>query len=247
MDSTGGMSGEGPDPVTPSDDPMPWFSFFQPSMAGLLSLAPDPVNGFGGDFGGLEGADEICTTLAQQGNPGDTKVWHAFLSAAEAGPEGGPVHAIERIGDGPWYDFHNRLLANDIAGLMPDDDGRPIDADPQLAEMFTDEYGDPVSPDTGMVDNHDTITGSGDDGRLPAGATAANTCNDWTSTDESLPPPRVGHAWPRSANNGRHWINEHEAGGCGAGISTVVERGNGTPTVGANGGYGAIYCFAVAP
>jgi hypothetical protein len=224
---------------------MPWFSFFQPSMEGLVSLAPDQANGFGGDLGGVEGADAVCTVLAQAANPGDTKTWRAFLSATGGGPDGGPIHAIERIGEGPWFNYNNQLLANDIAGLMPDDDGRPIDTDPALAEMFTDEYGAPVSPDTGSIDNHDTLTGSNDEGRLPMGATLEDTCNDWTSTDESLNPPIVGHAWPRSATSGRHWINEHTAGGCGAGISTVLERGNGTPTVGANGGYGAFYCFAV--
>jgi hypothetical protein len=172
-------------------------------------------------------------------------VWRAFLSAAEAGPDGGPVHAIERIGSGPWRDYNNSLLANNVEGLMQDSDGRPVDAEEGLAEMFTDEYGTPVSIDTSEIDNHDTLTGSDETGRLPQGAGPETTCNDWTSTDEELPAPIVGHAWPRSANSGRNWINEHSAGGCGAGISTVVEPGNGTPTVGANGGYGAVYCFAV--
>jgi hypothetical protein len=58
------------------------------------------------------------------------------------------VHAIERIGSGPWRDYNNSLLANNVEGLMQDSDGRPIDAEEGLAEMFTDEYGAPVSIDT---------------------------------------------------------------------------------------------------
>ena len=74
-------------PVVSASDAMPWFSFFTTSMDGLLSLAPDPINGFGGDFGGLAGADQICTTLARRANPTDSKVWVAFLSTA--GYDGG--------------------------------------------------------------------------------------------------------------------------------------------------------------
>src|SRR5690606_24823016 len=108
--------------------PRPHFSFFVTTQQGLFSLpagryspAPDPVLGFGGDLGGIEGADEICSMLAQRSNPGDTKVWRAFLSTS--GAFGGPRQdAIDRIGDGPWYDFEGRKLADDLAGLLPVDD-----------------------------------------------------------------------------------------------------------------------------
>src|SRR5262245_47930486 len=67
--------------------PRPFFSFFVTTQVGLFSLgagkfapAPDPVLGYGGDLGGIAGADEICGMLAQRSNPGDTKVWRAFLS-----------------------------------------------------------------------------------------------------------------------------------------------------------------------
>jgi hypothetical protein len=237
---------------------MPWFSFFATSMEGLLSLAPDPVNGFGGDFGGLEGADEICTTLARQGNPSDSKTWVAFLSTS--GIAGGmAVDAIDRIGEGPWYDYNGRLFAEGLDSLFGNSD-RP-DGDPQLSEMFSDEFGEPIQP-SDEVDNHDMLTGSNKEGRLYAD-TAVATCNDWT--DNTLQADGestgggmmgggmgggavpVGHAWPRSSTSGRHWIQEHGVNGCEPGINIV--QGGGAPqgdyTVGAGGGYGGIYCFAL--
>ena len=238
------------------EDQRPWFSFFTTSQAGLLTFTEDKVNGLGGDLGGLEGADHICATLAQRANPGDNKTWRAFLSAAAAGPGGTPVHAIERIGSGPWYDYNQRLFANNLDDIMPgsgNGGGRPQGADPQLAEMFTDENGDVISEDITKIDNHDMLTGSNNRGRLPDGATRETTCMDWTSTDENLPRPWIGHAWPRDGRSGRHWIADHAAGGCGRGIN-IVHHYNKPPgqkdagnrrAVGTLGGYGGFYCFAV--
>lgn len=237
-------SGESGEEDKEDADPRPWFKFFATSQEGLLELAEDKKNGFGGDLGGLAGADEICTKLAQKSNPGDTKTWRAFLSAT-AGEDGKPVHAIERVGEGPWHDYNKRLFAENVQGLLPGKDRRPAGADPQLAEMFTDEFGRPISPDINVVDNHDMLTGSDKNGRLPSGASKAETCNDWTSNDTKLGKPRIGHAWPRSSRSGREWIYDHRAGGCGAGIDTEKKGSNGTPTVGSGGGYGGIYCFAL--
>jgi hypothetical protein len=236
---------------------MPWFSFFTTSMEGLLGLAPDPVNGFGGDLGGLQGADEICTTLARQGNPSDSKTWVAFLSTSGVGG-GMAVDAIDRIGEGPWYDYNGRLFADGLDSLLDNND-RP-GGDPQLSEMFTDEFGEPIQPSS-EVDNHDMLTGSNDEGRLYNDDPVA-TCNDWT--DATLQSEGggmmgggmmgggggavpVGHAWPRSSTSGRHWIQEHGVNGCHPGINVV--QGGGAPpgdyTVGAGGGYGGFYCFAL--
>lgn len=245
--------------------PRPHFSFFVTTQQGLFSLpagryspAPDPVLGFGGDLGGLQGADEICSMLAQRANPGDTKLWHAFLSTS--GAFGGPREdAIDRIGNGPWYDFVGRKLADNLAGLLPVDDveGRPRGADPQLAAMFTGENGERIR-ENADVDNHDVLTGSNPAGRLyddgEGGAIA--TCEDWTSksrqgrigrptaTGGQVP---VGHSWPRSNTEGRHWISEHTVNGCEPGVN--VSGGTAAPTgdfrVGAAGGYGGFYCFAL--
>lgn len=245
--------------------PRPFFSFFTTSQRGLFSLdagshapAPDPVDGFGGNLGGIQGADEICAMLAQRSNPGDTKLWRAFLSTS--GMFGGPRQdAIDRIGTGPWYDFEGRQLAADLAGLMPDPeiDGRPRGADPQLAAMFTGENGERMREDT-SVDNHDVLTGSDRAGRLfddGEGGVVA-TCEDWTSSTRHGRPGRatgaggqvpVGHSWPRSNTEGRHWISEHTVNGCEPGVA--ISGGTSAPTgdyrVGAAGGYGGFYCFAL--
>jgi len=234
------------------------------SQAGLFALpagevapAPDPANGYGGNLGGLAGADEICTLLARASNPGDQKTWRAFLSTS--GFNGGErVDAIDRVGEGPWYDYNGLLLAETLEGLAPQgNDGRPSDAAPELAEMFTDENGEDVRPSQ-QIDNHDTLTGSGKDGRLfDDGADGSvATCEDWTSSTVrgnegnlmgaggQVP---VGHSWPRTNNNGRHWIQEHTINGCEPGAD--VDGGAGAPAgdfrVGAGGGYGGFYCFAL--
>jgi hypothetical protein len=245
---SGGKAGGGTGGST-GNDPKPYFSFFVTSMAGLFSIAPDTVNGFGGDlrFGeatGLAGADKICTTLARRGSPGDTKVWRAFLSTT--GFMGGErIDAIDRVGPGPWYDFNGRLLASNVAGLMPATGmtgGRPA-GNAQLVAMFTDENGVAVSPNG--EDNHDTLTGSNPQGRV-FGMTDAATCQDWTSKTARGQVP-VGHSWPRSASNGRQWIQDHTVNGCEPGFD--IDGGGGAPmnnyTVGGGGGYGAIYCFAL--
>jgi hypothetical protein len=218
---------------------------------------PDPVKGFGGNLGGLAGADAICTALAQQANPGDTKRWRAFLSTS--GLYGGRrVDAIDRVGPGPWHDFNELLLANNVEELMAEEvDGRPRGADPRLAVMFTRENGlDARQRDN--VDNHDTLTGSNRQGRLfddgEAGLIA--TCGDWTSTTlRGVPSDRfgtggqvpVGHSWPRNNAEGRHWIMEHTVNGCEPGVD--IAPGTVAPaddfSVGAGGGYGGFYCFAL--
>jgi hypothetical protein len=245
--------------------PRPHFSFFVTTQAGLFSLgagkfapAPDPAIGYGGDLGGIAGADEICSLLAQRSNPGDSKVWRAFLSTT--GMFGGVREdAIDRIGQGPWYDFAGRKLADDLAGLLPaqDREGRPRDADPQLSAMFTGENGERVRDDTD-VDNHDVLTGSDRAGRLfddGEGGVIA-TCEDWTSkvrqgrpggptaTGGQVP---VGHSWPRSNTEGRHWISEHTVNGCEPGVDTNggTSAPRGDFRVGAAGGYGGFYCFAL--
>jgi hypothetical protein len=252
-----------------STDQRPFFSFFVTSQAGLFSLpagqyapAPDRVNGYGGDFGGLRGADEICTMLARRSNPGDTKIWRAFLSSS--GLLGGArQHAIERVGQGPWYDFNGRELASSLQGLLPDASGRPSGADPQLARMFTDENGEAARP--AGQDNHDTLTGSDACGRLYDDGASGRiaTCEDWTSksvrgtsgdlTGRGGQVP-VGHSWPRAfgppgsdAATGARWASDHTVNGCEPGAH--VSGGLGAPSedyrVGAGGGYGGIYCFAL--
>ena len=248
-------------------DPRPFFSFFATSQAGLYGLpagqhapAPDPAQGYGGDFGGLAGADEICGMLARRSNPGDAKVWRAFLSGSGtlAGPR---VDALGRVGPGPWYDYNGVLLAHDVQGLLPGPDGRPRAAQAPLGNMFSDENGEPIRPPG--QDNHDTLTGSDACGRLfDDGASGAiATCADWTSktlhgregnlagVGGQVP---VGHSWPRAFGGpdpsiGGRWLSDHTINGCEPGphVSGGFGAAGGDFRVGAGGGFGGIYCFAL--
>jgi hypothetical protein len=219
------------------DDP---FSFFVTSLSAMLELSGS-VDGFGGDLGGLEGADNICQTIA--GNVGaGSKTWRAFLSVTGL-IDGIAVNAIDRIGEGPWYDRNGRLIAENVAGLIGD---RPA-GDAQTVDDLPDEFGQPLSF---LGDSHDILTGSNDVGELDS-TDPTTTCNDWTETDLTAAVNRVivGHSWPR-ADSGpsggiQSWMSEHPAPGCLPGV-TLEDLGPGLDgTVGGAGGYGGIYCFAL--
>jgi hypothetical protein len=185
------------------------FSFFVTSLRALQELSGNNL-GFGGDlrFGetglgaGLRGADKICGAIAERSKSGSSaKQWRAFLSAADDGT-GKPVHAIDRIGTGPWYDRLGRTLAPTLASLLGT---RPQGGDPAIANDFPNEDGVPnhrPDPTTEQVDNHDMLTGTNDRGQLYA---ATSTCLDWTSNTGDVTRegrPRVGHSWPRTGAAG---------------------------------------------
>jgi hypothetical protein len=238
---TGGGAGS-----NPGDAGTARFSFFVTSLAALRRLSGN-MNGFGGDlrFGkssGLDGADEICRQIAETSMAGNGKTWRAFLSVTR-GPNGTPVNAIDRVGDGPWYDRRGRLLTMNKAGLLQT---RPQGADPIIINDLPNEDGVPNhNPDgTGIVDNHNFLTGSTAAGVL-AGTNLADTCQDWTSSASSGGRPRCGVTWPRASLV--HWIYALNEGGCAPG-ATPPGADQGTPgTVGALGGYGGFYCFALTP
>jgi len=254
------------------------FSFFVTSMAGLQELSGSE-DGFGGDlrFGktgpgaGLLGADSICATLAEMSMPGaSTKKWKAFLSAEE-GVDGDTVNAIDRIGEGPWYDRQGRLVANNKSELLNE---RPINADEAIINDLPNEYGIPnhrPDPTRPIVDNHMTMTGSNAEGKLFTGSDGSSgggrgfpgtsqtseygyTCDSWTSTTVQA-KPRVGLCWPQSESMGgrggmSNWISAMTASGCEAGIDLDESTMSGVPgvyTVGNGGGYGGFYCFADQP
>jgi hypothetical protein len=248
----------------------PKFSFFVTSLRAMRELSRSSL-GFGGDlrFGetgdgaGLRGADKICATIAADSMPAaGSKVWRAFLSTTKGGSNGGPVHAINRIGQGPWYDRLGRVVALTKSDLL---NFRPDNAHPAIKNDLPNEDGVPNhNPDgTGPVDNHDTLTGSNDEGELYEND-RRYTCNDWTkSAKDSADSPRVGHSWPRlgagsfpgfagiggKGGSYGNWMSSLNEAGCGAGVS-IVEMGaprESNPTVGSGGGYGGIYCFALTP
>jgi hypothetical protein len=243
----------------PDADPhtLPHFSFFVTSLKALQALSGNAM-GFGGDlrFGesgpgsGLRGADKLCATIAEGSMPGaGGKQWKAFLSVGDGG-NGTPIHAIDRIGPGPWYDRVGRMLAPNLASMMAI---RPQGGDPAIQNDFPNEDGvTNHRPDLTMdlVDNHDMLTGSD-----PVGHFAGSdlNCLDWTANagDEALEgEPQVGHSWPRGPSGQiNSWISSLIESGCAPGVS-LIEMGPPDPnsnTVGSGGGYGGFYCFALIP
>ena len=283
--ATGGAGGIGGSMGTAGNAPdlsgLEPFSFFVTSYAAMVRLSGSE-KGFGGDLrygeaDGLSGADKICTEIAETTMPGSgAKVWHAFLSVTK-GADGTPVNAIDRLGDGPWYDRIGRLLAMNKAALM---NTRPEGADPAIIDDFPNEDGVPNhAPDGTLIDNHDFLTGTNDMGQVFC-TDATCTCSDWTSAEMSG-KPRVGHAWPRNGGPGgvpggfgggfagtdggfggtggmfpggfdpANWMSSLDEAGCAPGIESTMGMDGppdpSIPTVGSGGGYGGIYCFAMNP
>ena len=232
-----------------------YFSFFLTSVGALKRLSNN-ANGFGGDlrYGeatGLAGADKICTEIAETSLPGSgAKGWRAFLSTTTGGPNDGPVNAIDRIGEGPWYDRKGRVLALTKTAL---NNTRPQGADPTIANDFPNEDGVPNHSDgspgcTGNAcpDNHDILTGTGTTGALFS-TDWKFTCHDWTSVVGTDGTPHCGHSWPRGVQS---WMSVLNESGCEPGIFLVESGGPGankTKSVGDGGGYGGFYCFALKP
>ena len=176
-----------------------------------------------GKLGGLAGADARCASLAEAVGAGG-RAWRAYLSTEHGGADDGPVHARDRIGEGPWYNAKGKLVASDLEALH----ARSGDV-----ELFLDEQGNKINgqwPGSPAPNEHDVLTGTGPDGRVLAGA----TCQDWTS-DSADDVAQVGHtdglgpnANPEPPYNS--WFSVHESAGC----NDTAPRG----------GAGRIYCFA---
>ena len=253
---SGSQSGEddGGSQTTPDATPLPRFSFFvtsldtmlkQSNTEGAYNAAGVSEAGFGGNLGGLAGADQICQTAAASVGFG-AKTWRAFLSVNDDG-SGNMVHARDRIGTGPWYDKNERLIANDLTGLMQ---VRP-DGDAQTVGSLPDETGTPVKLDKNgnEVDSHDVLTGSDSDGML-RGDSPEDTCGDWTSAAAgNNGDVWIGHAWPRGVDSARDWASQHTVQGCLPKINLDFNGGGppGCDGVGCGGGWGGIYCFALTP
>jgi hypothetical protein len=212
---------------------------------------------------GLTGADKICKEIAEQSLPGNGRTWKAFLSTST-------TNAIDRVGTGPWYDRLNRPIAANVTELLKTRPGGITDA--TIRNNLPNEDGTPhhneeagCSNLDNCADNHDVLTGSGPDGKVctstscsggmggpgGGGTTISDyTCAGWTSSAKTANvKPRVGHTWPTRTGSEDNWISQLNEAGCAPGYN-LVQNGAGDQslqTVGAGGGYGAIYCFAVNP
>jgi hypothetical protein len=181
--------------------------------------------GDGANLGGLEGADRHCQTLAAAAGAG-SRTWHAYLSGASAAGQP-PVHARDRIGNGPWYNARGSLIANNIADLHGD---IHRDRNSINKEFALNEKGAPVNGRGDQPNQHDILTGSDSHGRSLLGSAATTTCNNWTSN--AAGSAMVGHH-DRSGGGNSSWNAAHSSRSCSQ--ADLV----------ATGGAGLFYCFAI--
>ena len=187
-------------------------------------------NGDGANFGGLEGADAHCATLAK--SAGSTKSWAAYLSTSMVidRSSGSPqvtngISARDRIGSGPWYNAKGELIANNVDELHSDKAN--INGKTGL-----DENGSPIKGRGEKPNEHDILTGTDSNGHFST-AGGDTTCGNWTSNGEGS--AIVGHHDRVGLNKSRNmisWNSAHGSAGCGE------------DDLPKTGGAGLLYCFA---
>jgi hypothetical protein len=154
--------------------------------------------GFGGNLGGLAGADATCRQLAAAAGNGN-HTWRAYLSAPAV--NGQPaVNARDRIGTGPWVNVAGVQIASSVADLHGPTNR--VDEETALTEM-----GHGIGPT-----RHDILTGSNPDGTLSTEA-ADTTCRGWTSLNTGR--AMLGHS-NRYGGGQRStsWNSAHLSRGC---------------------------------
>ncbi len=201
----------------------------QPGAKGMSFFVTSVNPGKGGDFGGLEGADRYCQTLAQSAGAGN-RTWRAYLSTQAASlPDTNFVNARDRIGTGPWYNAKGELIARNVAELHSD-------ANNIRKETALDERGRPVNGRTETPNKHDILTGSRPDGTAfpPRPLFPDMTCGNWTRStpDGSAMTGHFDRGGPVNSPWATSWNSSHPTLGCS------LER------IRPTGGDGLLYCFA---
>ena len=136
----------------------------------------------GANYGGLEGADRHCQTLAAKAGAGG-KTWRAYLSTQAVGGATA-VNAKDRIGNGPWVNARGVQIAASVADLHSANNR--IGPDTIVAEN-----GRLVPNRLYTVNQHDILTGSQADGTaFPPDKDM--TCGNWTRSGEGN--AMLGHA-----------------------------------------------------
>ena len=179
-------------------------------------------SGSGGWFGGLQGADWLCQTLATAAGSGG-KTWRAYLSnsATASTPA---VNARDRIGKGPWQNVKGVVVANNLTELHGTNN---ITKQTALTEKGTVVNGRGDTPN-----QHDILTGSQPDGTAFTGSDD-KTCGNWTKNGEGS--DIVGHHDRTGLDTSPpalSWNSSHPTQGCS------------DPALVRTGGAGYIYCFA---
>lgn len=191
-----------------------------PNMTFFITSSGGPD---GANFGGLEGADKHCQTLAAKAGAGN-KTWRAYLSTQAA--DGKPaVDARDRIGNGPWVNPKGDQIAASIDDLHSDKN--KIGPATGIAEN-----GRLIPSRLYVVNQHDILTGSTPEGRaFPPGEDM--TCGNWTKGGEGK--AQIGHFDRLSGRTGplaTSWNSAHATRGCSH------------PLLKSSGGAGLLYCFA---
>lgn len=186
--------------------------------------------GNGANFGGLDGADTHCSTLAK--SAGSARTWAAYLSnsmildrSSGSLKVTNGVSARDRIGTGPWHNAKGVLIAKDVNELHGDDVNINL-------ETGLDENGNPINGRGAKPNKHDILTGSDSAGHFST-AGGDTTCGNWTSNDKGS--AIVGHhdrAGPNKARNFVSWNSSHGSRGCS------------DKALASSGGAGLLYCFA---
>jgi len=185
-------------------------------------------SGKGADFGGLEGADKHCQTLAAAAGAG-SKTWRAYLST-QAPKLNDPnfVNARDRIGTGPWQNAKGVVIAKSVEDLHSASNNI-------TKQTALDEKGQPVNSRSDKPNKHDILTGSRPDGTAFPGAPFPDmTCGNYTKsgTDGSTMLGHHDRAGPIDASWATSWNSAHPSRGCN------------DDNLRSTGGAGLLYCFA---
>ena len=192
-----------------------------PNMSFFITSTPGAN---GANFGGLEGADQHCQTLAARAGAG-AKTWRAYLSQQAMGGKTA-INARDRIGNGPWQNVAGVQIAASVADLHD-----PAKANINVNTGLT-ETNRMVMSRLFMVNYHDILTGTNADGTAPAGDKDM-TCGNWTKGGEGS--AMVGHHDRMGLDEtapAKSWNASHPSRGCD------------NPSLRATGGNGLLYCFA---
>lgn len=197
------------------------MSFFITSVSG----------GTGANYGGLEGADAHCTSLATAA--GSSKTWAAYLSTSMVidRSSGSPkvtngISARDRIGSGPWYNATGEMIAKDVDDLHSESVNISL-------QTGLDENGNQVNGRGAQPNKHDILTGTDSNGHFST-AGGDTTCGNWTSDGEGS--AIVGHHDRVGLNQSRNMISWNSAHGSAGCSEEALPR---------TGGAGLLYCFAV--
>ena len=179
-------------------------------------------SGKGADFGGLDGADKHCQSLATAAGMGD-RTWRAYLSTQASGSTPA-VNARDRIGTGPWRNVKGVVIATNVDELHANNN--------LTKQTALTENGAVVNGRGDTPNQHDILTGTQKNG-MAFTVTDDKTCGNWTKSGEGS--AMVGHVNRDGTNappDNSSWNSSHGSAGCSDSLLAKT------------GGAGFIYCFA---